>query len=89
MFEVLLSFLKPLAENPVAVAFELTVVRVVLGYLENRVKNSREAFEWSKFFETMFRMLPQTIGLAAFGIPSAGALVTDIGITKFAKTKKK
>jgi hypothetical protein len=40
-------------ENPVVLAFFIAVLRVVLGYLGNRFRNSAEKFDVGRFGETL------------------------------------
>lgn len=75
-------------DNPALQAIGIGIVRGIAGYLENVIER-KEPFSITKFFATIFRVFPQALGLSAFGIPAAGAFVTDWGMSKITKIGKK
>lgn len=73
-------------ENPLIQGLAIAVVRSVCGWLQHSLANGKiDMYEWKKLLETMFRVIPQALGLSAFGIPAMGAFVTDILFRRIAK----
>ncbi len=90
VIELLQSFFSASFENPFVIGFGVAVVRAFWGWLENAAKDKKiTGFELYQLFETMFRVIPQAIGLQAFGIPAEGAFVTDYFYKAIKGQKKK
>lgn len=75
-------------DNPAVQAIAIGVVRDIVGYIENAAEKEQE-FNFRALIGTIFRVFPQAMGLAAFGIPAVGAFFTDWAIVKLAKIGRK
>lgn len=88
--EFLTSFASLSLDNPLILSTGVAVVRAVAGWLENALENGHiDRFELKQLAGTIFRVLPQALGLSALLGPVAapGALITDFAITKYAHKK--
>lgn len=82
---VFLDLAKISLSNPMVQSLGIAVVRSVAGWLENALENGHiDKFEVKKLFETMFRVIPQALGLTALVGPIGvvGTLFTDYLISK-------
>jgi len=78
MYDWLLSLGSISFSNPLVQAFAVAVVRSVAGWLNSSLEDGKiTMYEWQELLKTMFRVIPQALGLSAFGIPATGALITD------------
>jgi len=88
--EFLAKFLELSFNNPVIVGLGVGVVRTFWGWLENAAKDGRiSGFEVRQLIETMCRVIPQAIGLMAFGLPAEAALGTDMFYKAIKGARKK
>ena len=88
--EILTSFGALSLANPAVRALAVAVVRSLAGWLENALEDGKITFpEVKQLFATMFRVIPQAIGLEAM-VPggSVGALFTDWTVVKLANAVK-
>ena len=74
------------ADNPLFKSALVGIVRSIAGVVVKYLE-SGEAFNFSKLFGTIFRVLPQAIGLEAFGVPAEGAFLTDLAVEQYKKKK--
>lgn len=74
--------------NPLVVGALLAVFRNILGYLENRVV-TKESYEKSKLFETLFRDLG-IAGLAYLGSydPASAVVVFELVLKAIGEARK-
>lgn len=90
--QVYLSLTEFTWSNPLIMSAGIAVIRSVAGWIENSLENGKiEEWEWKKLGETIFRVVPQTLGLTAL-IGPAGALgtfFTDYIISKITHMTKK
>lgn len=89
-----LEFLEELTvlsiSNPLIVSAAVAALRSFMGWLENASADGKVTmFEIKQLVGTFLRVIPQSLGLAAFGIPEAGAFITDMVFSKLASSKKK
>lgn len=76
--------------NPLVQAVLLGLVRGLAGWAEHAAKDGKISWpELQELGATMLRLLPQTVGLSALGIPPVGALFSDVFVTKLAKVAEK
>ena len=84
--EIIFSFAKLGLDNPLIQAFLIAVVRATAGWIQHAFEDGQITMpELKKYGETIFRILPQALGLAAMGLPSVAALGTDVLVTKLEK----
>lgn len=76
--------------NPLVQATLLGLFRGLAGWVQHAAEDGEiDMPEIKELIATVLRVLPQGVGLAAFGIPPVGALFSDVFVTKFAKMGKK
>ena len=81
--------LESIISNPIVVHLVVALARTVMGYAENCAKSKKLLpFEFSRMFETFFRVGVQSFGLGAMGLPPGSALVTDMGLSAIRKKKE-
>ena len=84
--KVIFSFAKFGIDNPLVQALGIAFVRATAGWIQHAFADGEITWpELRKYGETLFRVLPQAIGLAAFGFPVVAALGTDVVVTKLEK----
>ncbi|MBS7635794.1 hypothetical protein KEJ37_00370 [Candidatus Bathyarchaeota archaeon] len=74
-------------ENPVLLAFVIAVLRVVLGYLGNRFRNSMEKFDVGRFGETLMwweTFLVLISQYPGFGVEGAVAVTAVLDVVRTA-----
>jgi hypothetical protein len=66
------------------------LVRGLAGWLYHSLEDGKiEVPEWRLLLHTWLRIIPQVVGLAAFGIPVEAAVFSDIAIERVKDLKKK
>lgn len=70
-------------ENPLFRTAIVSLARSVSGWLYHALEDGKiEIPEIKELGVTFLRMIPQAVGLGAFGIPAEGALITDITFSR-------
>ena len=90
--QVVLDFTKIGIGNPLVQALLAAVIRSFAGWLENSLEDGKiQDYELKKLFATMFRIIPQALGLSALVGPSGtiGAFFTDWVFVKLSNSLKK
>ena len=63
--------------NPILRSVITAIARSIIGWLENSISGGKWNFDFRKLLETIFRVLPQALGLSAVGAPPEAAFLTD------------
>jgi len=94
-YELLMQFTNISLSNPIGVSFGVGLVRSLAGWFEGMAVDWRKGKivrkpDFGKFVETLFRVMPQALGLGAVA-PGAevGALLSDFALMKAKKPVKK
>lgn len=88
--EVIFDFAKIGIENPLIQSLGIGIVRGLAGWIENAFEDGKITRpEFGKLFETMFRIIPQALGLSALGLPAVGSFFTDFLVTKITHALEK
>jgi len=83
MYEWLTSFAELNLSNPLLRTAVVSLARSVSGWLYHALEDGKiDMPEIKELAITFFRMIPQAVGLSAFGIPVEGALITDITFSR-------
>lgn len=84
------SLLEFSLNNPLVQATVIGLVRGVAGWAQHALEDGNVSLpELKQLGATILRLLPQSIGLSALGLPAVGALFSDVFVTKLAKAVKK
>ena len=77
-------------ENPLVQATVIGLLRGLAGWVQHSLEDNKITLpEIKQLISTILRVLPQSIGLTAFGIPAVGALFSDVFVTKLAKVAER
>jgi len=89
--ELLTSFGVMSLANPLVRGLAIAVVRSLAGWIENSLEDGKITFpEVKQLIGTMFRVIPQSLGLEAIAPGSGvGALFTDFALVKLSNAVKK
>lgn len=76
--------------NPLVQSVLVGLVRGLAGWIQHAMEDGKiELPELKELGSTMLRLLPQSLGLSALGLPAVGALFSDVFVTKLAKAVEK